>query len=501
VDVEGEERVIAGRYRLIARVGGGGMGELWRAYDERLHRTVAVKRLHVPADLTDEQIEDVRRRTVREGRVAARLRHRNSITIFDVIDDGSPYLVMEYVDSTNLADRIAERGSLKAVEVAGMGAKIAAALAAAHEVGVVHRDVKPGNVLLGAEDTVKITDFGVSRVVEDVTGTTTSGVAGTPAYLSPEVARGDSATYASDVYSLGATLYTAVEGRAPYEDADNVMKVLFQVGSGNVAPPATAGPLTDVIVRMMALDPQRRPDMVEVRDTLEVLADDEPVAVGPTAPTVRIVPAAAAPLPTGRNRGPLVVCGAVLVVVAAVVAGLMLLDRDGDPGTAAPASPTNAAPTTAAATSAATTTAGTTTKRRTTSPAPPPPAQAQPPAVTTPYPSLSTTRQAAAPPTPQDALTDYYALMPGDLTAGWNRLTARYQRSPAGGEDGYRAFWSGVDNVAISGVSDSGTVVEATVDYDFADGRQVRERHRYNLVRDDGIWKLDRSTVLSSARR
>ncbi|MGX7827150.1 protein kinase domain-containing protein [Actinokineospora sp. 24-640] len=637
--------MIADRYRLIARLGSGGMGEVWRAYDERLHRTVAVKRLHLPAELTEVQAETVRRRTMREGRVAARLQHRHSITVFDVIDDGGrPYLVMEYLESTSLAGLLDERGSLPPLEVARLGAQAAAALAAAHEAGVVHRDVKPGNVLLGEDGTVKITDFGISRVVEDVAGTTTRGVAGTPAYLSPEVGQGKQGSYASDVFSLGATLYAAVEGKAPYGDADNVMKVLFRVASGDIDPPTRAGPMTEVLVAMMATDPGQRPTMAQARDALAAVAGsaedgaagavpldlspgdadptlrtdlpppvnptlvDEPLplvdptpraepaadpapreesppqaepappavdpapqldsqqelqqdspspvdpawraesppAAGPASqppaddPTQRVEPSAGvdprqrADRPVGgpqqregaiaarpdghaeprrgvpvaapsdpaeesagnRKRGALLV-GA-MVLVAAVVAAVVLWGQDDDPGAASPGAST----TTAEVAPTSEQGAG-----QPPAPAEPPPASAEPTTTTaTPPPTTTqatTTRAVApAPPataTPQKAIADYYALMPGDLAAGWERLTPKYQQSPAGGRKGYSAFWGSISAVTVSAVSARDNIVEATVDYAFKDGRDVRERHRYVLVRAGSAWKIDESTVLSSS--
>src|SRR5690349_668376 len=166
-----DEQIIAGRYRLAERLGSGGMGVVWQAYDERLRRKVAVKQVLVPAELTSSESEEMIRRTMREGRIAARLQHPQLITVFDVVqDDGHPYLIMEYLPSTSLA----ALGTLPPDEVARIGAEAAAGLAAAHEAAVVHRDVKPANVLVGEDGTVKITDFGIARVTEDIGGTMTS---------------------------------------------------------------------------------------------------------------------------------------------------------------------------------------------------------------------------------------------------------------------------------------------------------------------------------------
>jgi len=187
-------------------VGSGGMGVVWRAEDERLARTVAVKQLLTHPGLSDEQAEEARRRAMREARTAARLQHRNAIAVFDVAEhDGNPWLVLEFLRSRSLSAVLAERGTLPSGEVARLGAQVASALAAAHEAGIVHRDVKPGNVLLDEDGLAKITDFGISRTMDDSTITQSGMVAGTPAYLAPEVARGAQPDRASDVFSLGAT--------------------------------------------------------------------------------------------------------------------------------------------------------------------------------------------------------------------------------------------------------------------------------------------------------
>lgn len=249
------------------------MGVVWQAYDERLHRQVAVKQLLLPGGLSPDEAAKAKQKVTREGRIAARLQHPHAIMVYDVAEDsGQPYLIMEYLPSRSLADVLAEQGSLPPAEVARIGADTADALAAAHAAGVVHRDIKPGNVLLGENGLVKITDFGISRAVEDVTGTLTSAIIGTPAFLAPEVARGDRASFASDVYSLGSTLYTAVEGVPPYGFDDNAIALLYRVSSGQFAPPAKAGPLTDILLALLRVAPEQRPTMAEASDALASLA-------------------------------------------------------------------------------------------------------------------------------------------------------------------------------------------------------------------------------------
>ncbi|GAA5007006.1 serine/threonine-protein kinase [Actinopolymorpha pittospori] len=267
-----DDRLIAGRYRLHERVGSGGMGVVWRANDERLHRPVAVKRLLLPAYLSGSQAEEAKLRAMRESRIAARIQHPHVIAIYDVVeDDGHPCLVMEYLPSKSLSETLVERGTLDPYEVARIGIQAASALASAHAAGVVHRDIKPGNVLLGDNGTVKIADFGIARAVGDVTVTATGLISGTPAYLAPEVAKGQDATFASDVFSLGSTLYAAVEGIPPFGRGDNPIALLYQVASGQVTPPRQAGPITDVLLRLLQVNPRRRPAATEVGRDLALI--------------------------------------------------------------------------------------------------------------------------------------------------------------------------------------------------------------------------------------
>ena len=243
--------LVAGRYRLDERVGAGAMGVVWKAVDERLGRTVAVKQMILSPGLDTDAAQVAKQRIMREGRIAARLHHPNAVAVFDVADhDGQPWLVMEYLQSRSLAAVLTERGSLPPAEVATIGRQLADALTAAHAAGIVHRDVKPGNVLLGDGGTVKLTDFGISHATDDVTVTRTGVLAGTPAYLAPEIARGADPTAASDVFSLGATLYTAVEGAPPFGITDNTLALLHQVAAGAVRPPRQAGPLTATLMRL-----------------------------------------------------------------------------------------------------------------------------------------------------------------------------------------------------------------------------------------------------------
>lgn len=284
-----EGRLVAGRYRVQRRIGSGAMGVVWECVDERLHRTVAVKQLLLQPGLDPGEAEEARQRAMREGRIAARLQHQHAISVYDVAEDeGQPVLVMEFLPSTSLAGMMSEHGPLPPHEVARIGAQVAAALGAAHGAGVVHRDIKPGNILLGDNGTVKITDFGISRAQGDVQVTKTGMLAGTPAYLSPDVAMGQEPTGASDVFSLGATLYAAIEGRPPFGLNENTLALLHAVAAGRVDPPQQSGPMGEPLLAMMQVRPEDRPDMAQVVEMLQAVADGH---------AVTSVPTSAAPIP------------------------------------------------------------------------------------------------------------------------------------------------------------------------------------------------------------
>ncbi|GHH38004.1 hypothetical protein GCM10017774_27730 [Lentzea cavernae] len=283
--------MVAGRYRLSQRIGSGAMGVVWTAHDERLHRTVAVKQLLLQPGLAEADTDEAKRRAMREGRIAARLQHPHAVAVYDVAeDDSQPWLIMEYLPSKSLSAVLSERGTLPPRDVASIGMQVASALAAAHNAGIVHRDIKPGNVLLGDDGTVKITDFGISRATGDVTVTATGMLAGTPAYLAPEVAKGYDPGSPSDVFSLGSTLYAAIEGEPPFGLSENTIALLHKVASGKVNPPRNAGPLTALLMRLLRAEPEDRPTMAEARDALAAVANGQaapaftPAVVAPTHP-------------------------------------------------------------------------------------------------------------------------------------------------------------------------------------------------------------------------
>ncbi|TCJ95384.1 serine/threonine-protein kinase [Nocardia alba] len=267
------DRLIAGRYRLTDPIGSGAMGVVWRATDVRLRRTVAVKQVLLAPGLTGTQALEGKLRAMREGRIAARLHHPNAITVFDVAEeDGQPWLVMEYMNAPSLAAKLSGGVTLPPIEVAGIGAQAAAALSAAHDAGIMHRDVKPANLLVGDDGTVKLTDFGISHATGDVTVTATGFLAGTPAYLAPEIARGDSPKPAADVFALGSTLYAASEGAPPFGEGDNPLAVLHAVARGVVPEPKNAGPLAPVLMWLLTASAEDRPTMAQARAALEDVA-------------------------------------------------------------------------------------------------------------------------------------------------------------------------------------------------------------------------------------
>ncbi|MGQ4616120.1 protein kinase domain-containing protein [Nocardia sp. R7R-8] len=286
------DRLIAGRYRLTDPIGSGAMGVVWRATDVRLQRTVAVKQVLLGPGLTGSAALEAKRRAMREGRIAARLHHPNAITVFDVAEeDGRPWLVMEYMDAPSLATKLSGNRTLPPLEVARIGAQAASALAAAHDAGIMHRDVKPANLLVADDGTVKITDFGISRAVGDVTVTATGFLAGTPAYLSPEVARGEDPEPASDVFALGSTLYAAVQGAPPFGESDNPLALLHAVARADVPAPEAAGALGPVLMYLLAPAVADRPTMREAKAVLEAVAAGRDVEL-PAAVT-KVIPAPA----------------------------------------------------------------------------------------------------------------------------------------------------------------------------------------------------------------
>ncbi|TDC60650.1 serine/threonine protein kinase, partial [Actinomadura sp. GC306] len=278
------DRLLAGRYRLEAVVGRGGMGTVWRARDETLDRDVAVKEVVLPAGLSDEERANRHRRTLREARASARLNHPGVVTVHDVVDeDGRPWIVMELVQARSLQDIVDEDGPLPPRRAAAIGRQIAGALRAAHAIGVLHRDVKPANVLVAADDRAVLTDFGIAQLAGDATLTGTGLLIGSPAYMAPERLNGGSAVPASDLWALGATLYTATEGQAPHHRGD-AMAVLAAILTQEVPPPRNAGPLAPVLTGLLERDPARRLAGDRAEEALQAVESGQAPALGGTDP-------------------------------------------------------------------------------------------------------------------------------------------------------------------------------------------------------------------------
>ena len=250
--------VVADRYRLIAPLGQGGMGRVWRATDVVLHREVAIKELVPPPGLTIEERQEMRERSLREARAIARLNNINVVRVFDVLrTDADPWIVMEYVPSRSLHDVLASDGPVTPERAAEIGLGVLNALRAAHRAGVVHRDVKPANVLLGDDGRVVLTDFGLATVPGDPNVTRTGLVLGSPAYIAPERAKDGTAGPGADLWSLGATLYAAVEGASPYA-RPSAIATLAALATENPPPARNAGGLKPVLNGLLRKDPNQR---------------------------------------------------------------------------------------------------------------------------------------------------------------------------------------------------------------------------------------------------
>jgi len=293
--------VVGRRYRLDAVIGEGGMGVVHRATDQIMRRTVAIKQVRLPAG-AGMAVAQARERVLREARAAGRVHHPGAVGVLDVIDDGElPWIVMELVEGEALSTLIERDGGLPAERVAQIGVSLAYALDAAHRLGVVHRDVKPSNVLVTADGQARLTDFGIAVSQGDPRLTRTGEVIGSPAYLSPERAQGDAGGPACDVWGLGGTLYAAVEGEPPFGGASPV-DILTSVVDGLIRPPRHAGPLWPVLRTMLAQREADRPTLTVVRSRLRDIAGETSSRTGGTplrtARTAASGPASARPAPT-----------------------------------------------------------------------------------------------------------------------------------------------------------------------------------------------------------
>ncbi len=459
------------------------MGAVWLARDTTLGREVAVKRLGMMIDGSTPDIE----RAAREARLAARLNHPHVVHVFDLVDeDGGQWLVMEYVEGQTLASMIRSEGSLSHDRAARLLGQVADALAAAHAAGIVHRDVKPSNILVSSADEVKLSDFGIARAEADASLTQTGLVTGSPAYLSPEVASGHMATPASDVWSLGATLYHALSGQAPYEVGDNLMGALFRIVHEDPPRVADAGWLAPLLGATMTREPGERWSMADVRDFLHSHGRSAPGAGAtqvmaplpaptPASPSTTDTPAAPvvapAPAPTpepeatpseGRQRRrwlPLVLVAAVVAVIVLLV---WSLTRD-DGG-----SPTIDRPTAEAS--------GNGNGGQ---------------ASDDPSPSKSAKPDQPTAKGIEGFITDYLATAPSSPKTTFEMLTPDFQQA-SGGLGGYSGYWetiSEADPVSIEPDPEALTV-EYVVDYTRTDGSQTTDTVVLQLQYADGRYLI-----------
>ncbi|HEX6247089.1 MAG TPA: serine/threonine-protein kinase [Nocardioidaceae bacterium] len=503
--------LIAGRYRVLRAIGRGGMGTVWLCRDEVLGREVAVKQI---GQLPGESATDTAR-AMREARSSAALNHRNVVSVFDVVDpgdsdDGHAWLVMEYVPSRTLGEITRDEGPLDPQRAARIGAQVADGLAAAHAAGTIHRDVKPGNILVTEDDVAKITDFGIARGANDAQLTQTGLVTGTPSYFSPELARGEDPGPESDVYALGATLYGAVEGKPPYPEQRNPIALLQKIAVEEPPPPTRAGALAGPISRMMDRDPTSRWSMEDAAGALHKVAERgdatedtavmaAPTAVAPAAGAATAGTAAAAstdeprPVPAqepnedhGRRRAvPWLIAAAVLLVALLGVGAVALSGDEGEPEAGGAESPAA-------------------------SPSPTPseqPRSREPSPTPEPSPTREQSQEPSQAPSPEktpedpgtepvQAVNEYFSLMPGDPDAGWERLAPSMQEQ---GRDAYEDWWSSVESVELhSSEASDGSQVRVDLTYFFTDGSATRETQVLTMEESDGRYLIADDEVLSS---
>jgi len=490
--------LIAGRYTLDREVGRGGMGAVWLGRDEVLGRAVALKRIGMTPGAHGPDLG----RAEREARLAARLNHPHVVAVFDlVLEDEQQWLVMEYVENVTLSQLVKDQGALSPDEAAPLLGQAADALAAAHAAGIVHRDVKPSNMLVTRHGQVKLSDFGIARAEADASLTQTGLVTGSPAYLAPEVASGQSATDASDVWSLGATLYHALAGRPPYDAGENLMGTLYRIVHEDPPRLADAGWLAPLLEATMTADPADRWSMAHVRDFLKsgpavppvvpsaaaIGADPTrtqvlPAAVPPvppasdttsgttsdtstanppvTAPAARPAPQPAPdPTPAGRRRRagllPLLVGLGVLLVLGLVLWAVLAGGGDSQSpaaqppashrssgGSKPPTSPTASAPTTAGM---------------------------------------------------ESFIRTYLATVTSNPDTAYGMLTPSFQQA-SGGLSGYRGFWDTIrsaDVLSFSGTNPDDLTVGYAVEYTRQDGSRARDDVSLQLVYQDGKYLID----------
>ncbi len=494
--------MIAGRYVVDRAIGRGGMGTVWLCRDTVLGREVAVKQVGV---LRGESVPDLAR-ALREARSSAALNHRHVVSVFDAVEaDDHIWLVMEYVPGETLAQVIAREGRLDPARVAAIGAQVADGLAAAHAQGTVHRDVKPGNVLL-AGDVAKIGDFGIARTEGDEQLTRSGLLIGTPLYFSPELARGADPSPAGDVWALGITLYAALEGAPPVADRSNPIATLAAIAETRPPRPEHAAFLTDAIGRMLDPDPvsrwtmadaaqalrrlhedhltsatiatpvvDRTPPMPDLgQGTLATPRDDNPAAIV-AAPALEASVVGARPPHERRARWPLVVAVLVLLFLSGI--GTTLLIHDGDPGP-------GAGDNTASGSASSSPSASRSKTPSPTSSTPPPTGSRSAPTATTSATGPATVSAGSRGRT----VADYYALLPEDTFSAWKMLSKPVQ-AEIGNYADYVAFWNTIEDVTVDAFSTTGDVVTVHLTYTSNRG-QENETRQLQVERVDSNWLI-----------
>ncbi len=434
--------MLAGRYELDQEIGRGAMGAVWRAQDTLLGRTVAIKQL----GRTGGSAPDLAR-SQREAHLAASLTHHNVVSVFDLVDDdGWQWLVMELVDGPTLRDRIDQTGMLEPAELTPMLRQVASALAAAHSIGIVHRDVKPSNILLTRDGVPKLSDFGIARGQADLSLTQTGLVTGSPAYLAPEIATGRPATPASDVWSLGTTAFHALTGQRPYGDSEELLSAMYRIVHEEPPRLTMEGPTARLVESMMQRDPDDRPTMSEIESALLDIENAPSVQLAPDSdPTAtRMSPVVSDQLQPDRRR--LLIGAGAAAAIIAIVAIVLIAGRDSPDADTPRAAPV---------------------VKRTPEPAPIEPSDG------------ATTAGAL-----EGFVADYLTTASNDPRAGYELLTPKFQRE-SGGYRGYKGFWGRVSGLNVKDVT--ADPENLTVSYTYSYERDGDRRT------DDVVLRLEES--------
>lgn len=489
--------LIGGRYERLRPIGRGGMGTVWLARDTVLGRRVAVKQI---GDFPGES-EGETRRAMREARAAAALNHPNVVAVYDVTEhDGTPWLVMEYVAGPTLSSAVRERGPMTPKGAADLGAQLAGALAAAHRAGIVHRDVKPANVLIGG-GRPKLGDFGIARAGTDDQLTQTGLVTGTPSYMAPEVAVGGEGGESADVWALGATIYFAVEGQDAYPSQGNALATLRSISSRPPRRPERAGQLEPVLADMLSRDPARRGTMAQVLRRLESVAAGGTAGASPAPAATTVAPAAGAAGPGGaplRQAGQAppprrgnALLWAVLVagVVALAIGGIAFAMSQGGEGTRTGSATTGTQQ--EPSSSEPETLTETTTETTTSTPTESTTSETSSEESTT---SEEAEEEQIGEDEARDFIETYFATVTSDRDAAWDMLAPTRQTDRAS----YDGFWDSIDEVKVTDLSWDEDASAATVTIEYHPKAQSKgtakppsaETHTYVLTRIDGQIKM-----------